>query len=136
MHTFVKRQVVWTWIAALAILFGAMAPTISRAMAATVSQAAPADPSMEVCTMLGMKMILVADHVAHGGKPAPVGTDHMLEHCPYCAVHATPALLPPPAPTLSALPAIAAAYPPLFYRSATKPFAWSPASPRGPPAPL
>lgn len=139
MHTYVKRHVVWTWIAALAILFGAMAPAISRAMAADASRAASIDPAMEVCTMLGMKTVLAADSADHGnrgGKPDPATTDHMLEHCPYCAVHAAPALLPAPAPILSALPAAAAAYPPLFYRSAAKPFAWSPASPRGPPAPL
>lgn len=133
MHTFVKRHVVWTWIAALAILFGAMAPAISRTMAAGDARAAMPDPAMEVCTMLGMKTVPAADH---GAKPDPGKTDHMLEHCPYCAVHATPGILPPPAPSPTALPALSASCPPLFYRSAATPFAWSPARPRGPPAPL
>ena len=133
MHAFVKRHVVWSWIAALAILFGAVAPTLSRAMAADAERAAVPDAAMEVCTMLGMKMLPPADH---GGKPDPGKFDHMLDHCPYCAAHAVPALLPPPSAPFVVPRATYAVYPLLFYRSATTSFAWSPARPRGPPVPL
>jgi hypothetical protein len=127
MHKLVKQKVAWIWIAALAILFSALAPTISHAMAA----AAPLDEAVQVCTMEGMKTIVVANGPA--GKFDPHRFEHFLEHCPYCAVHAGPALLPEPAQPAFAAPLAGAFHPPLFYQSAAPLFAWTAASPRGPP---
>lgn len=127
MHKLVKQKVAWIWIAALAILFSALAPTISHAMAA----AAPLDEEVQVCTMEGMKTIVIANGPA--GKFDPHRFEHFLEHCPYCAVHAGPALLPAPAQPAFAAPLAGAFHPPLFYRSVAPLFAWTAASPRGPP---
>ncbi|WP_036166850.1 DUF2946 domain-containing protein [Massilia sp. 9096] len=128
MHKLVKQKVAWIWIAALAILFSALAPTISHAMAA----AAPADEEVQVCTMEGMKTIVIANGPAR--KFDPHRFEHFLEHCPYCAVHAGPALLPSPLQSVFAAPLARPAHPPLFYQSIAPLFAWTPSSPRGPPA--
>jgi hypothetical protein len=132
MHKLVKQHVVWIWIALLGVLFSALAPTISHAMAA-----ADPDQEVQVCTMEGMKTFIV-DHVPSGQtdprKFDPHKFDHLLAHCPYCALHGGPAAVPPPAQFVFAVLDIAAAYPPLFYQSATPLFAWRTASPRGPPS--
>jgi hypothetical protein len=131
MHSLVKRYMVWTWIALLGVLFSALAPTISHAMAAAMSSAAArADDEMQVCTMDGMKTVVV-DGAA--GKFDPHKFEHFLEHCPYCVLHGGQAFLPPYAAPAFAVPDASSSYPPLFYRSATPLFSWRAANPRGPP---
>lgn len=130
MHKLVRQKVAWIWIAALAILFSTIAPTISHAMAAT--SAGAADEEVQVCSMEGMKTVAIAPGPA--GKSDPHRFDHFLEHCPYCALHTGPALLPPLVQPAFAAPLARAFYPPLFYQSVAPLFAWTPARPRGPPA--
>jgi hypothetical protein len=132
MHKYVRQQVAWIWIAALAVLFGALAPTISHAMAASSPAVAPTDGEVQVCTMEGMKTVVLADPASAGFDPHR--SAHVLEHCPYCALHASPALLPAPAPAVFAVPAAGVLLPPLFYHSVSPLVAWTPSSPRGPPA--
>jgi hypothetical protein len=127
MHKLVKQRVAWIWIASLAILFSALAPTISHAMASS----APLEEEVQVCTMEGMKTIVIANGPA--AKSDPHRFEHFLEHCPYCAVHAGPALLPAPAQIVFAAPLAGAFHPPLFYQSVKPLFAWTASSPRGPP---
>jgi len=128
MHKLVKQRVAWIWIAALAILFSALAPTISHAMAAV----ALADQEVQVCTMEGMKTIVIAN--APAGKSNPHRFEHFLEHCPYCAMHAGQGLLPTPLHPAFAAPLARTYHPPLFYQSVAPLFAWTASSPRGPPA--
>lgn len=133
MHALVKRHLVWTWIALLGVLFSALAPTISHAMAAAMSSAdARADDAMQVCTMEGMKTVAVDDKAA--GQFDPHKFEHFLEHCPYCAPHGGQAFFPPFAPIVFAVLDASSSHPPLFYRSATPLFSWRASRPRGPPA--
>jgi hypothetical protein len=127
MHKLVKQHVMYVWIAMLGVLFSALAPTISHAMVS----AAQADEEVQVCTMEGMKTIVLAK--APSGKP--VSPDHILKHCPYCATHGNMSSLLPTAQFVFALPALSSSHPPLFHQSATPLFAWTAVKPRGPPGP-
>lgn len=112
------------WLAFLAILFAALAPSVSRAMA-------PAGGSgwAEICTMQGAKFVKVADD---DGLPSGDNAQH-LEHCPFCFTqHDAVGLPPTPAPLLH--PAAASTiYPPLFYQAPRRLFIWSAAQSRAPP---
>lgn len=125
MHKLVKMRAIFAWLVLLSILFSGLVPAMSHAMAAATQP----DEEVQVCTMEGMKTIVIKDS---SGKPGP--SEHMLKHCPYCAVHASPNLPPPPAPFAFAAPEASSFLPRLFYQSATPLFAWTPASPRGPPS--
>lgn len=112
-----KRQVLHIWIAMLAVLFAALAPTVSHALASTTAAALA-----EMCT------------VDSGTKKAPTNVMHGMEHCAYCAMQAsTPALPPQP---LHGFAIIGGhdVYPPLFYTAPQPLHPWRAASPRGPPA--
>lgn len=128
MRKLVTQRILWSWIALLGVLFGALAPTVSHALAAATARS---DNEVQVCTMEGMKTIVLDP--APAGKFDPRTFDHFLEHCPYCALHGGPAAPPPPTRFVFALLDLPASHPPLFYRSATTLFSWSPARPRGPP---
>lgn len=129
MHKLVKQQVTWIWIVLLGVLFSALAPTISHAMAAAAVQATE---EVQVCTMEGMITIVVDK--AQSGKPAAPTPDHVFKHCPYCVVHGGSVSLPPAPAFVFPVSPPATVYPPLFYRSAAPLFAWTAANPRGPPA--
>ncbi|UTY55912.1 DUF2946 domain-containing protein [Massilia sp. erpn] len=113
------------WLAFMAILFAALVPSVSRAMA-------PAGDSgwTEICTMQGAKFVKVGDD---GGQPSGDSAQH-LEHCPFCFTqHDTVGLPPTPALTLHHA-AGSAIYPPLFYQAPRRLFIWSAAQSRAPPA--
>jgi len=131
MHTFVKRQVAWIWIALLGVLFSALAPTISHAMAASQT-ALQASQTVQVCTAEGV--VSLAVDRAQPGKPAVPAPDHIFKHCPCCAAHGGAPALPSAPRFLFPLIRQATAYPALFYRSAAPLFAWRAANPRAPPA--
>lgn len=112
-----RRQTLHLWIAMLAVLFAALAPTVSHALAASTSSVLS-----EMCSVDGPT------------KKAPSNTMHGMEHCPYCATHGGAPALEPPA--LSGFAVIGGHdfYPPLFYTAPQPLHTWSVASPRGPPA--
>jgi hypothetical protein len=108
------------WIACLAMLFGALAPSVSHAMRA--------DAWTEVCSASGVKMVKVM-----AGKGDPAGADKHLEHCAFCATHAgAPALLPGNAGSMPLLVG-RDSYPPLFFQSPSPLAAWTHAQSRAPP---
>ena len=116
MFNFARRRTLHIWIALLAVLFSALAPSISKAMSATSPYG-----SAEVCSVGDVKK-----------SPAPA--DHAMEHCPYCVTHGgTYALLPP---TASGFAVIGGHdyYPPLFYSAPRPLHRWTAANPRGQPA--
>lgn len=116
-----------TWLATFAILLAALAPTVSHAMAAARGQ----DVWVEICTTTGPSVVKVA------GDHAPVPAQHdaasHMEHCPFCALHAGAAPLPP---AVAALPVSEArhALPELFLRAPRPLYAWAGSQPRAPPA--
>ncbi|MFA9218503.1 MAG: DUF2946 domain-containing protein, partial [Sphingomonadaceae bacterium] len=79
------------WIAALAILFSALAPSISHALALGERGSS----WLEVCTATGTKLVASADGTQ---QPVKDSLQHTLEHCPYCATHGGSFALLPPAP--------------------------------------
>ena len=118
------------WIACLAILFAAFAPSISHARAA-----ARGAGWMEICSTAGAKLVNL-DASQDLGQPAAGGgvdTSH-LDHCPYCATHGgAPLALPGATMTL---PAFAARHvrPFLFYHAPRPLPIWTAAQPRAPPS--
>lgn len=123
------------WLALAAMLLGAFAPTVSRALAAARSDRAP---MVEVCTSEGPRWLSLAPTSAnlstadasHGQESAP-----SLDHCPFCLLVAE-RLGPPPAASLHFFHADTGLARPdaqaLFFRT----LASTVALPRGPPADL
>lgn len=123
----------WVWLAWVAMLFGAMAPTVSRALAATNGPTG----WIEVCTSTGARWVPLATGDVALPKAAieqpPDTPDSLsLNHCPFCLLSAERLGLPP-APTAlpwamghPPSPSLDIARPGCF---AFRPHAWS----RGPP---
>lgn len=127
------------WIALLAVFALALAPTVSRLLAA---HAGSASAWAEICTPQGTRWIaLAADGVSADAAVDPqatppgssVDTLH-LEHCPLCGLGAHAPVLPTAALTWQAPAAGRALMPPLFSQAPRPLFAWAAAQPRGPPA--
>ncbi|WP_393938690.1 DUF2946 domain-containing protein [Piscinibacter sakaiensis] len=113
-----------SWIAALAILLASLAPALSHALASATG----AD-WIEICTTQGSKWIQAGED---GTERTPASA-HLLEHCPYCTLHA-PALGLPPAASLAHLPLQSSHAVPLAFLSAPRTLhAWVSAQPRAPP---
>lgn len=112
------------WIAALAILLASLAPALSHALAS-----ATGTPWIEICTTQGSKWIQAGED---GSERTP-GSAHVLDHCPYCSLHA-PMLGLPPAEHPSQLPLVLSHETPLAFLSAPRTLhAWVRAQPRAPP---
>ena len=126
MLKFARRQTLHIWIAMLAVLFSALAPAISHALAA----AAP-ERLVEICTVDGVKTLSLA---AADISKAPAKSMHGMEHCPYCVTHGGSTGLPPaPAMTLAVIGGHDL-YPSLFYSAPRPLYQWSAGQPRAPPA--
>jgi hypothetical protein len=126
MFNMAKRQTLQLWIALLAILFSALAPTVSHALAA----ANPAE-TVQICTVDGYKLVQLPD--ADDGK-APLDLKHGMEHCAFCTLHGGgDAPLPHAVAALSLNPD-RDTYPSLFYSAPRALHVWSVANPRAPPA--
>ncbi|MFG5410736.1 DUF2946 domain-containing protein [Piscinibacter sakaiensis] len=113
-----------TWFAALAILLASFAPSLSHALAS-----ASGANWIEICTTQGSKRIAAGEA---GSERAPAAA-HVLDHCPYCSVHA-PTLGLPPANASAPQPArLAYEFPLAFLAAPRTPHAWVSAQPRAPP---
>jgi len=113
-----------SWIAVLAILLASLAPSLSQAFASGTGS-----NWVEVCTTQGSKWITPGDD---GTKRAPAAA-HVLDHCPYCSVHA-PTLGLPPVVSLTRLPLqLAHEVPRAFLAAPRTLHAWVTAQPRAPP---
>ncbi|MCC2962151.1 DUF2946 domain-containing protein [Massilia sp. IC2-278] len=129
MHRITRHWTAYAWIAALAILFNALAPVVSQSLSLASSTAR----QVEICTAMGIEMVPMAD----GASSSAPSSDALLKglmHCAYCAPHAGAFALPPPAATVAAVVTGHDAYPPLFYRAPQPLFGWLSAQPRAPPA--
>jgi len=113
------------WIAALAILLASLAPSLSHALAS-----AGGTSWIEICSTEGSRWVPAG---AGGSEPAPASAAHVLDHCPYCSIHA-PALGLPPANVPAQLPSRLAHEVPLAFLAAPRTLhAWVSAQPRAPP---
>ncbi len=125
MHTTTRRFA--AWIACLAILFAALAPSVSHAMAASRG-----DAWTEICSAAGIKLIKASDGQ---GDPAetPTASSH-LEHCPFCATHpSTVSLLPASGWSMPLLNG-RDTHPSLFFQAPSPLAIWTLAQSRAPPA--
>ncbi|MDD5029683.1 MAG: DUF2946 domain-containing protein [Rhodoferax sp.] len=91
-HTRLARprlhRVCTAWLAAWLVLFAAVAPLVSHALALGTTS-----PGLEICTAVGPKTLVVTDDTT----PVPPG-NHLLAHCPFCLLHADRLALPSYAP--------------------------------------
>lgn len=129
MHRITRHWTAYAWIAALAILFNALAPVVSHSL----SPASAALRQVEVCTAMGIEMMPMAS----SSDPAAPSSDTLLKglmHCAYCAPHAGSFALPPAPTVMVAALGGHDAYPPLFLRAPRPLFQWSSGQPRAPPA--
>lgn len=85
----------------------------------------------EICTALGARLVRVGD-AAPGSSAPKLPGEHLLQHCPYCSLHATGGLPPAPASPL-VLPALSFGLPERFYSAPATLHAWASAQPRAPP---
>ncbi len=108
------------WLTLVALLMGALAPSLSQAMRAQGPQS-----WADVCSTAAP---------ADGHEPAPGDAAHPFEHCPYCSLH-HPTLGLPPSPLRLSLPDdLRHEQPLLFLSGPSGQHNWTAASPRGPPA--
>lgn len=117
----------FSWLALLAVLGGAMAPTVSHALNSEGGW-------LEVCTAQGIKIIQVESAPGEQGPSDPRHQIH-LEHCPFCVPHAGSLGLRPAAEQVFRLPQDRSSFfPPLFFSAPQSLFVWVSANPRAPPA--
>lgn len=108
----------------MAILLASLAPSLSLALASATGAT-----WFEVCTTQGSRWIQAGED---GSERAPASA-HVLDHCPYCSLHA-PTLGLPPASSLTHLPRRLAHEVPLAFLAAPRTLhAWVSAQPRAPP---
>ncbi|HEX7647463.1 MAG TPA: DUF2946 domain-containing protein [Noviherbaspirillum sp.] len=112
----------------MAILFAALAPSISHALAS----AGKLSPIWaEICSAEGTKVYKSDDA---GGAAQEKNSSAAFEHCPYCTLHAGFVGLPPTAGFT--LPVFSASFPhpSLFYQAPRPLFIWAAAQSCAPPA--
>jgi len=122
-----RRRRPITWLAILAVLVAALAPSVSRALVAHSTGDAP---WLALCTAQGIKYVKADDGStapAHDGKSR-------FEHCPLCSLQSAGAA-PLPVPGLAfALPDGKPVSPAAFLHAAGTQFIWAAAQARAPPS--
>jgi hypothetical protein len=125
MRTITRRFA--AWIACFAMLFAALAPSVSHALA--LSQG---ETWSEICSVAGKKFVKVGLDQGERGDTSSQDGLH-LEHCPFCATHAGTLFLPTNAGLTIALIDTEATQPLLFLRSPRPLAIWTKAQSRAPP---
>ena len=116
------------WIACCAMLFAALAPSVSHALSM-----AQGDIWSEICSVGGSKFVKLSVDQDASAAPATEDAIHV-EHCPFCATHTEPLVLPPNAGFILPLIDTQDTHPFLFFQ-APRPLAiWTAAQSRAPPA--
>lgn len=126
MHFCRCARLLTSWIAVLAILMSALAPSISHALG-TKNGAS----WIEVCSTVGSKW-LQPDRSSTDPAPAS-GSAHLFEHCPYCSLHANAIAVPAAPVGLAQAPVLSHPVPTAFLAAPRTLHAWVSAQPRAPP---
>jgi hypothetical protein len=116
------------WIACFAMLFAALAPSVSHALSVSRGDAWP-----EICSVGGAKFVKAGVDRGAIADPAAQDSSH-LEHCPLCATHAGSFALPPSAGFTIPLIETQDTHPFLFFRSPHPLAIWTVAQSRAPPS--
>lgn len=119
-----RKNAFTPWIAALAILWAALAPSLSWAFVPEVAGA-----WVEVCSVTGAKLVQLDTDTQHPDSSKAFG----MKGCSYCASHAPDLGLPPAPDAGLRLSVLADQRPPLFLRAARTLFAWATVRARAPP---
>jgi hypothetical protein len=120
---FIKHRKLVHWIAALAILLGALAPAVSQALSLANNGQGFV---VEICSTNGSKMTHIIANDETSSSPA------MGSHCPYCVVQPI-YLLPSISPFEFAAPASYVAHTQPAYQSPRTSSAWLKLPSRAPP---
>jgi hypothetical protein len=115
-----------SWMALVAIVMAAIAPTISHAL-----QGEGATGWIELCSALGSRWVQPGQLNA-GTDSAPASALQAVEHCPYCSLQ-NMTLAAPPVAVGVALLSLAFEPPGVIAPGLRAPDAWRSALPRGPP---
>ena len=113
------------WLAAIAVLFGAIAPSISHALGSSRVAA-----WMEVCSVQGATLRQVDS--TDKRESLPTGK-HLLEHCPYCSIHLPTLGVPASVWNAPLRMDLRDGFPIAFFATARTLHAWVSAQPRAPP---
>ena len=116
------------WVACFAVLFAALAPSLSHAMAASQG-----DAWAEICTVGGAKLVKVSVASADAADFGQQDQQH-LEHCPFCATHAGSFALLPGAGYVLPLLETYDTFPSLYFQSPRPLPIWTRAQSRAPPS--
>jgi hypothetical protein len=116
------------WFACFAILFSALAPSISHAVSASRGQS-----WAEICGVGGTKFVKVSGDQDISADPVTKQSLH-LEHCPFCATHADSFASLPGGGLAVPLIETQATHPSLFFQSPHPLSIWRTAQSRAPPA--
>jgi hypothetical protein len=119
------------WVALLALVLGALAPTVTQAVVMGGDRA----DWLQVCSVSGMVWVQaqtgeVSDQQPEGGAPMSDAT----QHCAWCTLHGGAAGLPA-AQLQPELPARPTDLPSAFYFAPLVATVWAPAQSRAPPLP-
>jgi Protein of unknown function (DUF2946) len=117
------------WLAVLAMLLMACAPTLTQAFGAE-RQAS----WMEVCSTVRTGTVADAAEPVHPVSELP--SVQLMDHCPYCSLHADVPALPPSAVLPGLRIDLAEHRPAAFWQAAATAHAWRSAQPRAPPSAL
>jgi len=115
------------WLASIAMLFAALAPSMSQAMAVMSG-----DTWTEICSTGGTRIVKVTSATGDVADHAPSDVGHV-DHCPLCATHAGSFALPPGAGYSVPLIDTRETHPFLFFQSPQPLATWNRAQARAPP---
>lgn len=80
-----------SWVALLALVWGALAPAVTQAMVAGSERA----DWLEVCSVSGMFWVKAdTGEVTRQSPEGSVPTDGVVQHCPWCTLHSGASGLP------------------------------------------
>jgi len=118
------------WIACIAILLAALAPSVSRVLAAAPSSNMS---WIEICSATGSKFVKVLDDRAAGKVSKASEKSLHANDCPYCLTQAASFALPPNSAFVVPVMVSNTLQPSLFFQAPRPLFIWASAQSRAPP---
>ncbi len=122
-----SSRLLTSWIAVLALVMAALAPSVSGAISA-----GPGASWVEICTSIGAKWAQ-AEGASQDEAPAS-GTVHAFEHCPFCSLHLDALPIPDDSALLVSAPSVSDLLPTAFLAAPHTLHAWRTGQPRAPPS--
>lgn len=120
---------VTTWLALLAVVLGALAPTVTQAMVA----GQPKADWLEICSVTGMVWVQPDTGATADALPDDSAPQAATPHCSWCMLHGAAAAPWPAAEFSPPLPDRLTDLPPAFYLAPQTASVWLPTQSRAPP---